>query len=426
MKKFASIVAAVVVLAPSAIAQKNKVVTAYNYEKSYRERGQKCIDLQKAKIAIEQAKNDATTKTWAKTWYYRGNIYFNMLASKDPACKNLSKNPLDACYESYMKAIMLNFKDPALQKIDLESGKQEEVIKFVKALSDKNTQYSDPAYNADILGRRFPGISGEYVNKGVEHFQTTKDYPKAVENFEKAMSISGLTGRVDTTVMYYAALAADNAKDYKKASMYYGLLEKMNYGGTKDGPTLYLNHSRVLKADSMPEKSFAKLKEGREKYPADKNLLNREINHFVEKGMNQEAMQSLNQAIEKSPNNPVLHALVGSVYEGLKEKDKAVASYKKAIELDPKNFDANFNLGALYFNEGAEWNNKANEYGFKETAKIDEANKAAETAFMNATPYLEKANELNPEDVSVVKPLLKVYAMTGEEDKYSALKAKYK
>ena len=40
--------------------------------------------------------------------------------------------------------------------------------------------------------------------------------------------------------------------------------------------------------------------------------------------------------------------------------DNAVADYKKAIELIPEHFDSYFNLGATFFNKGAEELNDAN------------------------------------------------------------------
>lgn len=406
-------------------AQRNKQVSAYNYEKAYR-RDQKCSDLAKAKEAIESAAQDAKTKDEAKTWYYRGNIYFDMLASKDQACKSLSDKALDECFDSYMKTLMLNFDDPELKKLDILNN-QEDGLKFVKALSDKNTKYADPAYNADIIGQRLPALKNEYINLGVNHFQNTKDYKAAVQAFEQALAISGLTFKVDTTVLYYAALASQNAKDNDKAIQYYSMLEQLGYAGPegKDGPIVYLNHVNILLKDSMNEKAVAVLKKGREKYPSDKGLLNAEINYYIAAGKNQEAIQSLNQAIEHDPENALLYAIAGTVYEGLKENDKAIENYKKAIELDPENFDANFNLGALYFNTGAELNNEANEYGIKEQDKYNATIKKANDSFKMAMPYLEKANQINPKDVSVVKPLLKVYATVNETEKYKALKAKY-
>jgi len=69
----------------SAIAQKAKVVSAYNYNKSY-ERDKDCDELVKGIESIEPAVKDPKTNTWAKTWYYGGNLYFNAALTKDEEC----------------------------------------------------------------------------------------------------------------------------------------------------------------------------------------------------------------------------------------------------------------------------------------------------------------------------------------------------
>lgn len=410
------------VLGSVSFAQKAKVVSAYNYEKAFRERGEKCPDLAKGIEAIDAAAKDESTSGWAKTWYYRGNLYYLLMATTNKDCKSIDKNPLDKCYESYMTCLKKNFADESMHNLDLENS-EADVMKFVKAIMDQNTKYDDKSYTMDILGVRFPALAGEYINKGVTEFQDNKNYAAALENFEKGMSMTSFSGRIDTNVMYYAALAADNAKNHEKANLYYSTLIKMNYQGKDDGPIIYANYSRILEAQGDTTKSIEILKAGRAKYPNDRTLLNKEINYYLTAGKNQEALQSLKEAVAADPENPGLYAIQGSVLENLGETAQAEVAYKKALELEPENFDANYNLGAMYFNKGVEYNNEANNYSMKEMKKIDAAQANALTEFKKAQPFLEKANQLSPTDVTAIEPLLKIYAMTNQNDKYKALKA---
>jgi len=421
MKKI-SILMSLLVLGSVSFAQKAKVVSAYNYEKAFRERGEKCPDLAKGIEAIDAAAKDESTSGWAKTWYYRGNLYYLLMATTNKDCKSIDKNPLDKCYESYMTCLKKNFADESMHNLDLENS-EADVMKFVKAIMDQNTKYDDKSYTMDILGVRFPALAGEYINKGVTEFQDNKNYAAALENFEKGMSMTSFSGRIDTNVMYYAALAADNAKNHEKANLYYSTLIKMNYQGKDDGPIIYANYSRILEAQGDTTKSIEILKAGRAKYPNDRTLLNKEINYYLTAGKNQEALQSLKEAVAADPENPGLYAIQGSVLENLGETAQAEVAYKKALELEPENFDANYNLGAMYFNKGVEYNNEANNYSMKEMKKIDAAQANALTEFKKAQPFLEKANQLSPTDVTAIEPLLKIYAMTNQNDKYKALKA---
>ena len=60
----------------SVSAQKSKLVSAYNYNKSY-ERDKDCSELEKGIEAIELVTKNESTAKLLKTWYYGGNLYFN-------------------------------------------------------------------------------------------------------------------------------------------------------------------------------------------------------------------------------------------------------------------------------------------------------------------------------------------------------------
>ena len=77
MKKYILIIAGVVI-ASTTYAQKSKVVSAYNYNKAFTRSG-KCKELASGIEAINFAVENDQTKSWAKTWYYRGNLYYNII-----------------------------------------------------------------------------------------------------------------------------------------------------------------------------------------------------------------------------------------------------------------------------------------------------------------------------------------------------------
>ncbi len=85
MLKKAIAICSVVALSTGVFAQKAKVVSAYNYLNAY-ERGKKCSELKNGKEAIDAASENDQTRSEAKTWYYRGNIYFAI--SEDKNCKS--------------------------------------------------------------------------------------------------------------------------------------------------------------------------------------------------------------------------------------------------------------------------------------------------------------------------------------------------
>ena len=93
---------------------------------------------------------------------------------------------------------------------------------------------------------------------------------------------------------------------------------------------------------------------------------------------------------------------------------KAEATYKKALELDPKYFDALYNLAAMYFNKGADKLKVANELPLNQQAKFDAMKKEAEALFKLALPYFDRALAINPKDLGTLTALNGIYATTGD------------
>lgn len=403
-------------------AQKAEVVSAFNYNKAF-ERSLKCSELQNGLASINKATEDATTKEWAKTWYYRGNLYFNVLASKSSkeSCANLDADALEKCTDSYMKALTLNFQDPQLKSLDLE--KEADLMKFFSAIQSQS-KVDDETYTMDIIGRKFPGLAGEYGNKGIGEFQS-KNYKAAQESFGKSMLLSQFTGKMDTMMLYNTALASDLGGENETAKQLYDALIMLKYNVDGNGPSLYRSMANIYKKEGNDAKAQEYIKKGRSAYPNDYNLIVTELDGYLASGKHAEALENLNLAITNNPKNEVLYFARGTVYENLKQQDNAIKDYSKAIELKPDYYDAHFNLGAYYFNSGAEKINEANKLPYNETKKFDALKAEAKVLFEKAIPSIEKAHELNPADVDTANMLIKVYTQTEQYDKAKALKAKF-
>lgn len=417
MKNTRILLAAVTLLTTSyAGAQKAKVVSAYNYNKAY-ERDKDCDELKKGIEAIESAVTDEKTKDWAKTWYYGGNLYFNAALTKDESCSAQFDGALDKTFDFYLKAIKYNIENDEAKSLDLE--KDEDMMKLMGMIYNKETSFEDQSYMADIFGQKFPYLANAFINKGVEAFQV-EDYKSAKELSEKSVAVNALMQRFDSLGMYNAALAAERLEEYDDALAYYTILTQVGYGG----PELYLYMASINSRKGDTTAMIEAIRKGRKAFPKDANLITEELSYLIETGQTEEALANFDDAIAADPNNPSLYYNRGIIYDGMQETEKAAADYSKALEVDPKFFDAAYNLGAMYYNIGVEWNNKASSYGLNETKKYDEAQKKANGFFAKARPALEKAHELNPEDKPTIASLVKIYAMTGEDELYIQMKKK--
>src|SRR5690606_35344213 len=113
---------------------------------------------------------------------------------------------------------------------------------------------------------------------------------------------------------------------------------------------------------------------------------------------------------------------LGVVLDNLSKPEEAEQSYLRAIELDPEYFEAIYNLGILHFNKGVEMNNAAND--IKDNKKYEAEKERVKGVFRQALPYLEKAHNLNPDDREGIASLVQIYALLGETEKYTEMKAR--
>ena len=370
-----SLLAALVFAGVTLFAQNSKRTTAYNYMRDG--------ELAKAVEPINAAAQHENTRDDEKTWRYRGDIYLRIAASQDKELKAQFPDAVEKAFQSYMKSEELDDKD----RYDEE---RQRALNTVNQLA---------------------------LNEGVADFNA-KDYEAASGHFKTAMKSKEELGVKDTLAIYNAGLSYENTGKLDSAIVYYKEAAKLDYLG----PKLYLYIANIYQKQDKGEEYLAIINKGLEKYPEDANLNLYRLNYYLRNEKFDEALTSLNKAIEKDPENKTLHFSLGAVHEELGNIEKAKNAYKEAIAIDSTYFDANYNLGAMIFNQGVEMNNAANE--IEDNAKYEEKRAEARDVFRSAKPHLEKAHSLQPDNVNTIQSLMQLYAFIGENDKYKEMKSK--
>lgn len=380
-KRFFRLAIATLFLAGPLTAQQAKVVSAINALGYYTKDRTDIESLQKAKGFIDEAITTESTMGKPKTWYVRGNVYSAMHESKNADLIKLAGEPLKIATEAYEKAYTL----------------------------DAKYENANECYMRAIYG---------YKTMGIGAFNE-KNYSAATEYFEKVVSLSALKGSVDKEAIQNAAVSSMNGGNYDKAIEYYSKMLPEDSTGILYGQ---LYKAYLAKADTAT--GIAKLEEGRKKFPRNQALLTENLNHLFRQKKNAEAEELLKLAIQNDPTNHTLYLAAGSTYENLKRMDDAIAAYKKAIEIKPDAWQAYYNLGAYYNNEGKRLQDAANNE--KDTKKYEAGLKAADDQLKLAMEYLEKAKELTPvgssDRMDIMKALKQLYVRLNLTDKFEAIK----
>ncbi len=372
-----------------ASAQKALIQKAYNY---YKEPYQQ---YDEAKKTIDEVMKNEENKSNEKAWYYRGLIYHALY--NNPSYGHLCDNCLVTAYESFIKANEVNPKN--------------EWAEIIRGL------------NLNLLMR-------DFFNKGVDEFTHAK-YTEALSSFEYVQMINPS----DTSAVLNSAYAADKAMNNEKAKLYYNRLINMNLKDDK----IYMSLANIYKQENDATRAILTIQDGRKIFPDSLPLMLSEINMLLSAGRSKEAIAVMETAVTKDPKNQSLYLALGSTYDQLANprdaegKDqpkpvdyselmiKAEQTYLRGLTLNANNFELNYNLGAIYFNQGAEMANAAN--NLKDNAAFEVAKKKANDKFYQSEPYLEKAFEINSNDKATLTSLKLLYARTNETEKYNRVKS---
>jgi tetratricopeptide (TPR) repeat protein len=86
--------------------------------------------------------------------------------------------------------------------------------------------------------------------------------------------------------------------------------------------------------------------------PEAVQIIQLKTNLYMREGKPEQAKQFIAGQLEKYPENPALHELLGRVQMALNEDDEAEKSFIKASELEPKWLLPYYRIGALYLRKG--------------------------------------------------------------------------
>jgi tetratricopeptide (TPR) repeat protein len=402
-------------------------------------------ELDNAKEAIDPTITHEKTMNDAKTWFFRGQIYQALYETKEEKYKSLSDNPLQVAFESFVKC---------------------------KELDEKNFHSDMTLQYLNIQGQQF-------VNVGITKYNA-KEYAGALQAFLNTIQASNIPEikRTDSLAIYYTAASAEQTGDLVLAEKYYREAIAIDY----KAEAAFIRMIRMYSdTPGNEDKAFELLKEGRAKFPNNQTMVTDEVNVYLKNDQHEEAVKSLEVAIAGEPENASLHFAYGFVNdrlaskvmdvqigiseEDVKEKlgdpievnntttkggetkqmiyadqvcvytkdgivtayqakgylDAAEKSYTKSVELDGTNFDAVYNLGALYFNQAVKMNEAANM--IDDMKKFEVARDAADVVFEKSLPILESAYAINPDDTGVLISLKQLYYRKMAKDE--AYKTKY-
>ncbi len=267
-------------------------------------------------------------------------------------------------------------------------------IKAWDALKKAKELDSDGASAADIDALMHGELMySAIMNQGVAHYNVNN-----LETAAKLFMIGTVVDPKDTLASFYAGIVSNQLEDYDNAEKAFkGYIET---AGGRD-PASYYTISQIRKEKGDLEGAIEWLKKG----VADtdnKDLRGELINTYIQNDRLKEAIADLEKLVQMDANNSNTWLNLGLLYDNNDQKDKAMEAYMKALALEPDNFDANFSIGVLHFNEAVKIKNEVDAMDMKTyQAKGKEIETKACEKFNMAKPYFEKCESVRPGDEDV-------------------------
>ena len=365
-------------------AQKHNIVNA-----SIALRNEEYVD---AKKYIDEAYETESTSNDAKMWNYRSQIYLQIALKQS----DIDENAIFKATEAHLKCLQTDKKGRVIVR---KWTAKEDVLSGIVQCGYKLFNKAIEEYN-----------SGNYVSS-LKHYSVIFEIiPFDTEDQLKRGNIT------KETILYNSFFSSKKLKDNVKSKELLQELIDINF----NDPAIFVQMSNIFIEEGKTDRALEYLALGRESFEEDQGLINTEINLYIQLGRTSELIGKLGEAIALDEENELLYFNRGTIYDQEGDIDNAEKDYLTALELNPSAFGANYNLGALYFNQGVETKNKAN--ATSNNSLYKKLNKDAETVFAKALPYLETAHNLNSEDKNTLLSLKQLYYLDGAYSKSEEMK----
>ncbi|MGD2034371.1 MAG: tetratricopeptide repeat protein [Bacteroidales bacterium] len=294
-------------------------------------------------------------------------------------------------YEKYkFEKINILFKDDVLESFEEVDVLYDQPLPEARRSLEK-TQELDVNNKMDKKVKEdYDRLKQLFERLAIEEF-FSEEYAASFKAFKAIREINEkpiMEGLVDTTLIYYAGMAASRAELTDEAIEYYELARSYDY----PEPDLYVFLRNKYWESGDTAKGLEVLVAGFEKFPDNQSILIELINYYLVAGKSQEALDYLAIAQEDDPTNLSYIFAEGTLLDKQGKTEEALELYQKCIDMDPEYFNAYYNIGVMYFNKAVEMYKEAN--SIADPVEYGNAKDKADEVLKKSLPFMEKANEI--------------------------------
>ncbi len=335
-----------------------------------------------ARMVVEDLAGNEVSAGWPRTWYSRGLLaltaYREGIEKNDRKKSELYPDQLYVAFESFEKARELDGQG----RLD-------------KALAPR---YALMANSFQLLGET--------------RFKESK-YGEALKAFEHAIRVGEqdfLDAGRDTNLVYNAALAAFEGRNWDKAILYLGELHAREHSTN----VAHLLHLAYLEKDD-PRSAEKVLRQGIEAHKDHEDLVLLLADLLLRQDQPGRAQEALDEALRRDPDNVTYHNTKGLIFQKTGLFNDAILSYFHAVNIQPDKPVTYLNIATCYYNIGVEIEEVARTITNASVVQVEKAKSTA--AFDSAVSWLDKAYELGTQDEALMEEVRQLYRLLRVNDR---------
>jgi len=306
--------------------------------------------LGNAKKHIDEAYKTRRDQSSTRVNILRAMIYGAMAYADSARTIKNDKDPIDIAYA-------------ALRRVpSRELMRHPNEVKYVK----QNLAYAH-------IFKAKKALEQQAYEEAYGHYLRVRDLAQGNYNVDYNLAVlAGETGKYDESVRYYNRL--------------------LNRGDSP--PSHYLELAEIHRKKGDRTAVLQTLQEAKRKFPKDRAVLMNLIQEYAQMDDHRAIAAIVDQAVKFEPENAELIYLAGYAKENTGNIAAAKKHYRRVLQLDGNNYEANLALGLLYLDD------------FLKDADNAEARYEAQNLLL-------KANEIRPYEVNALKSLELYYERDG-------------
>lgn len=396
MKKIVYLVLFCLLAVSSLQAQMGSAISQYNSNK-----------IDKAKQKIDECLDSEKLKGKSKMWYYRGLIYASVATNPTTiygALKEANPDAIYVAHQAFKKAMELEPKKRGYYK---DAQKAMGTTLYQAAANEGINLYNKKQKEGSLKAFE---LAQKLNPKALVVFIYGGDVARDLKNNEKYEAALKAISKFDASEFKIVANKAELAK-LKTPE------EQKAYLGTMKAR--YVAALVFLYRDTKQyEKGVETVDNALKEFPKDEKLRALQVELYVKTNKLDQAIKNLEEEIKKNPKSIDNYVNLGIIYEKSGNNAKAEETYKRCLEIDPNNYNANYNLAVMPFNQAANVIKEINKLTLPEYNKRGKKMEADAVAnFKKSLPYFEKLQTQKPKDASILRPLGQIYNFLSKNSK---------